>query len=159
MKEFSIYIPNLILLNNIYIIISFQIFKMEKKQDLIIVKFNSNISNLFKLFKKKLPRNLDMCSYRNKLKLIKWINPNKLIESNKDGIWRNREHIINKDINYLYDINNFNIDDSDDIKMYKKNSKLFKKCIDSMDTSDIDELWSYATNMLQAVIEYETLLS
>lgn len=123
----------------------------------LVTKYNSHISSLFKLFKKKMKNNIDLMSFKNKLSIIKWVDPKRLIEDSKIAIWENREYIIKRDLNYLYDIKNMNIVDRDIIKIYEKNIEKIKKAISNMTPEELKELWHHINSMLVIIIEYNLI--
>lgn len=123
----------------------------------LVTKYNSHISSLFKLFKKKMRNNIDLMSFKNKLSIIKWVDPKRLIEDSKMGIWENREYIINRDLKYLYDIKNMNIVDRGIIKIYEKNIEKVKKAISNMNPEELKELWHHINSMLVIIIEYNLI--
>lgn len=123
----------------------------------LVTKYNSHISSLFKLFKKKMKNNIDLMSFKNKLSIIKWVDPKRLIEDSKMGIWENREYIIKRDLKYLYDIKNMNIVDRGIIKIYEKNIEKVKKAISNMSPEELKELWYHINSMLVIIIEYNLI--
>ena len=98
-----------------------------------------------------------MSFYKNKFVLAKQFQPATVLERNIDSFWKNKELILNKDIDYFLKLENFEYEDDKEREIYRKNMECGKQILDKINEADMFCIWNYLNNMLECVIEYKLL--
>lgn len=127
----------------------------------VITFFNRQVSQIFKF--------IDSCDdYKDNalldkvrliVKVVKVVEPADMLERCIDKLWDNREAVIGRDAAFFKDSNvMYSYIKEDENKEWLTGLIDFiKEQYDTFDDDEIDKIWTYINNMLEAVIKYRML--
>jgi hypothetical protein len=129
-----------------------------KKIITIVQNYNRVCTKLLNMVESIIPDNPKIYIVTRVFNMVKRENPAMLIEKGIDKLWDNKDHIINKDIDFFKQANGSQYIKNDSRKEWLTDLvAMLKGEYENLNEKEIEKIWESIRIMLECVIQYKLI--
>jgi hypothetical protein len=130
----------------------------QKKINTIVQNYNRQVKKLLSMIDYLIPDNPKVYLIIRIFNMIKRENPSMIIERGVDKLWDNKDHILNKDVEFFKKSTGSQyIKDDNNKEWLTELISMLKEEYENLNEKEINVIWSGMKNLLECVIQFKLL--
>jgi hypothetical protein len=130
----------------------------QKKINTVVQNYNREVKKLLNIVDYLIPDNPKVYIIIRVFNMVKRENPSMIIERGVDKLWDNKDHILNKDVEFFKKSTGAQyIKDDSNKEWLTELISMLKDEYENLNEKEIDMMWTGMKNLLEYVIQFKLL--